>query len=91
MKLTKNSFCQVMYFHLPKLRYQQYIKAVPGIKSLLNKASRSTSTGQFIAEIDGLRFVAILSVFLFHMSGYVTNKTGQISNNDFLSNQKLLF
>jgi len=85
VKLTKNSFCQVMYFHLPKLRYQQYIKAVPGIKSLLNKASRSTSTGQFIAEIDGLRFVAILSVFLFHMSGYVTNKTGQISNNDFLA------
>jgi peptidoglycan/LPS O-acetylase OafA/YrhL len=43
---------------------------VKGIKWLATKASRDTSTGGFIAEIDGLRFIAILSVFLFHLSGY---------------------
>jgi len=53
-----------------------------GLKWLVNRASRDTSTGQFIAEIDGLRFIAILSVFLFHLSGYVTEKTGRLFNND---------
>lgn len=56
-----------------------------GIKWLINKASRDTSTGQFIAEIDGLRFIAILSVFLFHLSGYETGKTGKILDGDFLA------
>src|SRR6202023_4351094 len=29
---------------------------------------RITSTGRFIPEIDGLRFLAILSVYLFHLA-----------------------
>src|SRR5271170_315592 len=32
---------------------------------------RITSTGQFIPEIDGLRFIAILSVYIYHLAGDV--------------------
>jgi peptidoglycan/LPS O-acetylase OafA/YrhL len=32
---------------------------------------RITSSGNFIKEIDGLRFIAILSVILFHISNYL--------------------
>lgn len=47
------------------------------IKLLLNKASRDTSSGQFIPEIDGLRFIAILSVVLFHLNWFIASKTGR--------------
>jgi peptidoglycan/LPS O-acetylase OafA/YrhL len=33
---------------------------------------RITSSGSFIPEIDGLRFIAIASVVLFHLSGFIT-------------------
>jgi peptidoglycan/LPS O-acetylase OafA/YrhL len=32
---------------------------------------RVTSSGRFIPEIDGLRFVAISSVYLYHLNGYL--------------------
>ena len=32
---------------------------------------RITSTGQFIPEIDGLRFLAIFSVYIYHLTGDV--------------------
>src|SRR5690242_485135 len=32
---------------------------------------RITSTGQFIPEIDGLRFLAIFSVYIYHLAGDV--------------------
>jgi len=35
---------------------------------------RITSSGSFIPEIDGLRFIAIASVVLFHLSGFLTAK-----------------
>lgn len=35
---------------------------------------RETSGGQLIPHIDGLRFFAIVSVLLFHLNGYVTEK-----------------
>lgn len=35
---------------------------------------RITSSGSFIPEIDGLRFIAIVSVVLFHLSGFLTKK-----------------
>jgi peptidoglycan/LPS O-acetylase OafA/YrhL len=36
---------------------------------LLAPYRRITSTGQFIPEIDGLRFFAIFSVFIYHLAG----------------------
>lgn len=36
---------------------------------LLDPYRRITSTGQFIPEIDGLRFVAIFSVYIYHLAG----------------------
>jgi peptidoglycan/LPS O-acetylase OafA/YrhL len=47
------------------------------INWLTSRAARDTSSGQFIAEIDGLRFVAIASVVLFHLSWFITSKTGR--------------
>lgn len=36
---------------------------------------RVTSTGQFIPEIDGLRFLAIFSVFIYHVAGDVLRRS----------------
>jgi peptidoglycan/LPS O-acetylase OafA/YrhL len=37
--------------------------------------SRETSSGRFIPEMDGLRFVAITMVVVYHLNGYLTAKT----------------
>jgi peptidoglycan/LPS O-acetylase OafA/YrhL len=37
--------------------------------------SRETSSGRFIPEMDGLRFVAIAMVVLYHLNGYLMAKT----------------
>jgi peptidoglycan/LPS O-acetylase OafA/YrhL len=42
--------------------------------SRLSRFGRVTSSGRFIPEVDGLRFVAIASVVLYHLSGYVQSK-----------------
>ena len=42
---------------------------------LLAPFQRITSSGRFIPEIDGLRFVAILFVFLFHLAGTVATNS----------------
>jgi peptidoglycan/LPS O-acetylase OafA/YrhL len=55
------------------------------IKWLVAKASRDTTSGQFIAEIDGLRFVAIFAVILFHLNWFITSKTGRPEGGDLLS------
>ncbi|MGH2648823.1 MAG: acyltransferase family protein, partial [Ginsengibacter sp.] len=41
------------------------------MKSLINKFTRITSTGLYVPEIDGLRFFAILWVFLYHLDDYL--------------------
>ncbi|MBT3199297.1 MAG: acyltransferase [Phycisphaerales bacterium] len=41
---------------------------------LKQKLSRVTSSGQFIPQIDGLRFVAVISVVLFHMTWWLFPK-----------------
>ncbi|HEX6368832.1 MAG TPA: acyltransferase [Longimicrobium sp.] len=43
---------------------------------LLARLSRRTSSGRFIPEIDGLRFVSIALVVLYHMAGYVAGRPG---------------
>jgi peptidoglycan/LPS O-acetylase OafA/YrhL len=46
---------------------------------LARRLSRETSSGRFIPQIDGLRFVAIAMVVLYHLNGYLLAK----SNMDF--------
>ncbi|MEP7086416.1 MAG: acyltransferase, partial [Gemmatimonadota bacterium] len=54
----------------------------------LKHLRRRTTTGRFIAEIDGLRFVAIALVVLFHVHDYLTTKfripAGTAANEDWL-------
>ena len=46
-------------------------KTNPTRLAFLAPYRRITSTGQFIPEIDGLRFFAIFSVFIYHLAGDV--------------------
>jgi peptidoglycan/LPS O-acetylase OafA/YrhL len=54
----------------------------------LKHLRRRTTTGRFIAEVDGLRFVAIALVVLFHVHDYLTTKfripAGSAANEDWL-------
>jgi peptidoglycan/LPS O-acetylase OafA/YrhL len=42
---------------------------------LVGRLSRETSSGRFIPEMDGLRFIAIAMVILFHLNGYLLAKS----------------
>jgi peptidoglycan/LPS O-acetylase OafA/YrhL len=44
--------------------------------SWLSRLSRVTTSGRFVPEIDGFRFIAILSVFLLHDMGQIMAKNG---------------
>jgi len=44
---------------------------------LLERFRRVTRDGRWIPEVDGLRFVAIFSVLLFHMSGELSERSGR--------------
>jgi peptidoglycan/LPS O-acetylase OafA/YrhL len=57
--------------------------------SILRALSRETTSGRFIPEMDGLRFVAIAMVVLFHLNGFLMVKTsfyehGPIAQRDWL-------
>ncbi len=43
-------------------------------KLIYNKLQRVTSSGRFIPQIDGLRFIAIFSVFMFHVNEIIAMK-----------------
>jgi peptidoglycan/LPS O-acetylase OafA/YrhL len=45
---------------------------------LVNRLRRVTRDGRWIPEVDGLRFVAISSVLLFHMLGELSLRSGRI-------------
>src|SRR5690242_3192979 len=62
---------------------------------LLVRLSRETSSGRFIPEMDGLRFVAIAMVVLFHLNGYLTAKASSpeyasAAHSDLLSHAALV-
>ncbi len=38
--------------------------------------TRVTSSGRFVPEIDGLRFVVIATVFLYHLRAFLLDKSG---------------
>ncbi len=43
---------------------------------VLERLRRVTRDGRWIPEIDGLRFLAIMSVFMFHMGGELSKRSG---------------
>jgi peptidoglycan/LPS O-acetylase OafA/YrhL len=62
---------------------------------ILRSLSRETSSGRFIPEMDGLRFVAIAMVILYHLNGYLMAKTsfyerGQMTQPDWLCRSALV-
>lgn len=48
---------------------------VSNVSRLLAPYQRITSSGQFIPEIDGLRFIAIFSVYIYHLTGDVLRRS----------------
>lgn len=52
------------------------------IKKILNSLQRITTSTRFIPEVDGLRFVAIFSVLLYHINGFIFEKNNNIYNVD---------
>ncbi len=54
----------------------------------LKHLRRRTTTGRFIAEVDGLRFIAIALVVFFHVHDYITTKfrlpAGSAASEDWL-------
>ncbi len=57
---------------------------------LLVRLSRETTSGRFIPQMDGLRFVAIAMVIIFHLNGYLLAKSslhrlGSSSESDWLA------
>lgn len=45
------------------------------INKIFNKLRRETSTGFFMPEIDGLRFIAVMMVVLYHINLFLVNKS----------------
>ncbi len=48
-------------------RYTRAVEKRTGMSSFLARFQRIMSGGTYVAEVDGLRFVAIMSVFFFHV------------------------
>ena len=53
------------------------------MRQLINKFTRVTSTGSYLPEIDGLRFLAISWVFVYHLNDYLIKKYPGNGNNIF--------
>jgi len=69
--------------------------AVAARQWVLTHFSRETSSGRFIPEMDGLRFVAITMVILFHLNGYLVAKwplhhSGSLAQSSWLAQTALV-
>ena len=60
-----------------------YFAAMTGAGGLLARLSRISSSGRFIPEIDGLRFVAISGVVLFHLTMFLDPRMGTVPRGRF--------
>ena len=65
-------------------------RRVAPLNWLSGRLARETSSGRFIPQMDGLRFVAIGMVILFHLSGYLLAKSalhhsGSLPQSDWLA------
>ncbi len=43
---------------------------------------RITTSGRFIPKVDGLRFIAIVSVVLYHLGGFIAGKDRNVYVDD---------
>lgn len=48
--------------------------------SWLSHLRRVTSSGRYIPEVDGIRFVAIAAVFVYHVGGDIVRHSSELSN-----------
>jgi peptidoglycan/LPS O-acetylase OafA/YrhL len=60
------------------------VSAIAVLHCGLIQLRRITSTGKFIPEIDGLRFIAIVSVVLYHFYGFVQAESPREGGTDAL-------
>jgi len=58
---------------------------VASLRDIRRYLSRESSSGAFIPEIDGLRFVAIFAVIFHHLNGYLLAKTAHQGPRGLLS------
>lgn len=58
----------------PKIEAQPSDLAPSYFARVLAKLSRETTSGRFIPQMDGLRFIAIAMVILFHLNAYLMAK-----------------
>jgi peptidoglycan/LPS O-acetylase OafA/YrhL len=79
---------------LAKIRRSSSSKLAPYSSRLFSALSRETSSGRFIPQMDGLRFMAIAMVVLFHLNSYLMAKTSfyehRVNGSDWLCRSALV-
>lgn len=60
----------------------RYVNTIAVLHCSLIQLRRITSTGKFIPEIDGLRFIALASVVLYHFHGFLQAEGPREGGND---------
>ncbi len=76
-------------------RTRGWFRYPPAVDRFCGRLSRETTSGRFIPQIDGLRFVAIGLVILFHLNGYLAARwplhhAGSLPQSSWLAQVALL-